>query len=62
MEKRLITLEVLVNEQLKSIDRLDQSISDLRKDFDRKFIWMLSSQSAAMLAIIGLLAKIGNIF
>ena len=62
MEKRLITLEVLVSEKLKSIDRLDQSISDLRKDFDRKFIWMLSSQSAAMLAIIGLLAKIGNIF
>jgi hypothetical protein len=62
MEKRLITLEVLVNEKLKSIDRLDQSISGLRKDFDRKFIWMLSSQSAAMLAIIGLLAKIGNIF
>jgi len=62
MEKRVTTLEVLVNEKLKSIDRMDQSISDLRKDFDRKFIWILSSQSAAMLAIIGLLAKIGKIF
>jgi hypothetical protein len=62
MEKRVTTLEILATQTMKSIDRLDQSIVDLRKDVDRKFFWILSSQSAAMLAIIGLLAKIGNIF
>lgn len=62
MEKSLTTVEVLVGEQMKLINRMDHSIIDLRNDIDRKFIWMLSTQSAFMLAVIGILAKIGNIF
>ncbi len=38
MEKRVITLEVRMDQTAKSIDLLDRSITDLRVDMDRKFI------------------------
>ena len=34
MEKRVTTLEVLMNQTAKSIDRLDRSIIDLRGDLN----------------------------
>jgi len=53
---------------MKSIDRLDRSIESLiatmdRRftDLDRKFMWCVSTQVAALIAIIGLLAKIANL-
>ena len=38
MEKRVITLEVRMDQTAQSIDRLDRSITDLRVDMDKKFI------------------------
>jgi uncharacterized coiled-coil protein SlyX len=38
MEKRVTTLEVRMDQTAKSIDRLDQSITNLRIDMDKKFI------------------------
>lgn len=68
MEKRIIILEVQAEQTTKSIDRLDRSIEALSAmidrrftALDRKFLWSISSQSAALVAIIGLLAKIGNL-
>lgn len=62
MEKRITTLEVIADQSIKSMDRLDRSITDLRADVDRKFIWIISSQFATLLAVIGLLSKMSNIF
>ena len=60
MEKRITTLEVLVDQNTKSIDRLDRSVAELRSDVDRKFMWMIGIQLtglAAMMAAIARLAK-----
>ena len=76
MEKRLTILEVLADQNQKSLDRLDRSISDLRSDMncrftevdrkftevDRKFTWLIGMQSTTFIAIIGIFAKLLNIF
>jgi hypothetical protein len=69
MEKRVTTLEVLTEQNQKSIDRLDRSIADLRLDMncrftevDRKFTWLIGMQSTTFIAIIGIFAKLLNIF
>lgn len=69
MEKRVTILEVLAEQNQKSIDRLDRSIdrldhsiADLRADMDRKFTWMLSAQLGSLLAIIGFLAKLAHFY
>ena len=61
MEKRIVILEVLAEQTMKSIDRLDQSIVRLEQKLDRKFMWCVSTQVAALITIIGLLAKIANL-
>lgn len=61
MEKRITTLEVLVDQNTKSIDRLDRSVAELRTDVDRKFMWMIGIQLtglAAMMTAIARLAKV----
>jgi hypothetical protein len=69
MEKRVTTLEVLTEQNQKSIDRLDRSIADLRSDMncrftevDRKFTWLIGMQFTTFIAIIGIFAKLVNIF
>lgn len=72
MEKRIIILEVQAEQTKKSIDRLDRSIealtimvdrrfTELDKKLDKKFMWCVTTQSAALIAIIGLLARMANI-
>lgn len=68
MEKRIITLEVQVEQTTKSIDRFDRSIEALLAtmdrrftELDRKFMWCVRTQFAALVAIIGLLAKLANL-
>ena len=63
MEKRITTLEVLVDQNTKSIDRLDRSVAELRTDVDRKFMWMIGIQLtglAAMMTAIARLAKVSQ--
>jgi len=69
MEKRVTPLEVLTEQNQKSIDRLDRSIADLRSDMncrftevDRKFTWLIGMQFTTFIAIIGIFAKLVNIF
>jgi hypothetical protein len=69
MEKRVTTLELLTEQNQKSIDRLDRSIADLRSDMncrftevDRKFTWLIGMQFTTFIAIIGIFAKLVNIF
>jgi hypothetical protein len=69
MEKRITILEVLTEQNQKSIDRLDRSIADLRSDMncrftevDRKFTWMIGMQFTTFMAIVGIFAKLLNIF
>ena len=83
MEKRVTTLEVLTEQNQKSLDRLDRSIADLRSDMncrftdvdrkfsavdrkftdvDRKFTWLIGMQFTTFIAIIGIFAKLVNIF
>jgi hypothetical protein len=69
MEKRLTILEVLTEQNQKSIDRLDRSIADLRSDMncrftevDRKFTWMIGMQFTTFMAIVGIFAKLVNLF
>ena len=83
MEKRITILEVLTEQNQKSIDRLDRSIDrlersivDLRSDMncrftevdrkftdvDRKFTWLIGMQFTTFIAIIGIFAKLVNIF
>ena len=69
MEKRITILEVLAEQNQKSIDRLDRSIADLRSDMncrftevDRKFTWLIGMQFTTFIAIIGIFAKLVNIF
>lgn len=46
----------------RKFSEVNSGIADLRKDFDRKFFWCIGSQFTALIAIIGLLSKIANIF
>jgi hypothetical protein len=76
MEKRNTILEVMAEQNQKSIDRLDRSIVDLRSelnfrftnvdrkftDVDRKFTWLIGMQFTIFIAIIGIFAKLVNIF
>ena len=69
MEKRITILEVLTEQNQKSIVRLDRSIADLRSDMngrftevDRKFTWLIGMQFTTFIAIIGIFAKLVNIF
>ena len=72
MEKRITILEVLTEQNQKSIDRLDRldrsidrlerSIADLRADVDRKFTWMIGAQIGSLLATIGFMAKLARFF
>lgn len=69
MEKRITILEVLTEQNQKSIDRLDRSIADLRSDMncrftevDRKFTWLIGMQFTTFIAIIGIFAKLVNLF
>ena len=68
MEKRIITLEVQVEQITKSIDRFGRSIEALLAtmdrrftELDRKFMWCVRTQFAALVAIIVLLAKLANL-
>lgn len=69
MEKRLTILEVLTEQNQKSIgrldrslERLDRSIADLRTDVDRKFNWIIGVQVGSLLAMIGFMAKLARFF
>ena len=84
MEKRVTTLEVLMSQTAKSIDRLDRSIVDLRsdlnhsikdlrlehhqsigglrRDMDRKFLWLIGVQLAGLAAMMGAMGRLANVF
>lgn len=62
LSERVSKLEVIAEHSTKALDRLDRSVSDLRADVDRKFTWMIGTQVATLLAIIGILAKAAHIF
>jgi hypothetical protein len=73
MEKRVLTLEVRMDQTAKSIDRLDRSIEGLRTAMDKKFIhvervidqkfcWSLSIQLTSLLAIMVFMGKIAQIY
>lgn len=84
MEKRVTTLEVLMSQTAKSIDRLHRSIVDLRgdlnhsikdlrlehhqsigglrRDMDRKFLWLIGVQLAGLAAMMGAMARLANVF
>ncbi len=62
MEKRITTLEVLVDQNTKSVDRLDRSVADLRADVDRKFMWMIGIQLSGLVAVMAAIARLAKVF
>ena len=63
MEKRITTLEVLVEQLGKTMERLERSIGDLRADVDRKFMWLIGIQIGTLLTVIGILfARAAGLF
>ena len=62
MEKRITTLEVLVDQNTKSIDRLDRSVAELRSDVDRKFMWMIGIQLTGLAAMMTAIARLAKVF
>ncbi len=62
MEKRITTLEVLVDQNTKSIDRLDRSVAELRSDVDRKFMWMIGIQLTGLAAMMSAIARLAKVF
>ena len=62
MEKRITTLEVLVDQNTKSIDRLDRSVAELRTDVDRKFMWMIAIQLTGLAAMMAAIARLAKVF
>lgn len=69
MEKRITILELLNEQNQKSIERLDRSIADLRSDMncrftevDRKYTWLIGMQFTTFIAIVGIFAKLTNVF
>lgn len=55
MEKRVTTLEVVAEQLGNAIERLERSVSDLRADVDRKFMWLIGIQIGTLLTVIGIL-------
>ncbi len=49
MEKRVTTLEVVAEQLGIAIERLERSVSDLRADVDRKFMWLIGIQIGTLL-------------
>ena len=62
MEKRITTIEVLVDQNTKSIDRLDRSVAELRSDVDRKFMWMIGIQLTGLAAMMAAIARLAKVF
>ena len=62
MEKRITTLEVLVDQNTESIDRLDRSVAELRSDVDRKFMWMIGIQLTGLAAMMAAIARLAKVF
>ena len=62
MEKRITTLEVLVDQNTKSIDRVDRSVAELRTDVDRKFMWMIGIQLTGLAAMMAAIARLAKVF
>jgi len=62
MEKRITTLEVLIDQNTKSIDRLDRSVAELRADVDRKFKWMIGIQLSGLAAVMAAIARLAKVF
>ena len=62
MEKRITTLEVLVDQNTKSIDRLDRSVAELRTDVDRKFMWIIGIQLTGLAAMMTAMARLAKVF
>ena len=63
MEKRITTLEVLVEQLGKTMERLERSVGDLRADVDRKFMWLIGIQIGTLLTVIGILfARAAGLF
>jgi len=62
MEKRITTLEVLVDQNTKSIDRLDRSVAELGSDVDRKFMWMIGIQLTGLAAMMAAIARLAKVF
>ena len=63
MEKRITTLEVLVEQLGKTMERLERSVGDLRADVDRKFMWLIGIQIVTLLTVIGILfARAAGLF
>lgn len=62
MEKRITTLEVLVDQNTKSIDRLDRSVAELRSHVDRKFMWMIGIQLTGLAAMMAAIARLAKVF
>ena len=62
MEKRITTLEVLVDQNTKSIDRLDRSVAELRSDVDRTFMWMIGIQLTGLAAMMAAIARLAKVF
>lgn len=63
MEKRITTLGVLAEQLGRAIERLERSVSDLRADVDRKFMWLIGIQIGTLLAVIGILfARAASLF
>ncbi|MDO8772398.1 MAG: hypothetical protein Q7K57_27590 [Burkholderiaceae bacterium] len=64
--KSIDRLDRSITDLRSDVDRkfseVNNGIAELRKDFDRKFFWCIGSQFTALIAIIGLLTKIANIF
>jgi len=58
----LATREDLAKQTAETMDRMDRLINGLRSDFDRKFILCITVQFTTLLAIIGMLSRIANIF
>ncbi len=79
----MTTLEVIAEQHIKAIERLDRSIAELhaemarsiselraevraemrelRSDFDRKFTWLIGIQIGALLAMLGMMARMANL-
>ncbi len=66
LDRSITDLRSDMDRKFSDVDRkfseVNSGIADLRKDFDRKFFWCIGSQFTALIAIIGLLSKIANIF
>jgi hypothetical protein len=51
-----------VDQNTKSIDRLDRSIAELRGDVDRKFMRMIGIQLTGLAAMMAAIARLAKVF